>query len=56
MVNFDFKVKFIRVKDFFNEINCKKSLISNTVDEKRLSKLFTNFHVSWDTLYLQIKK
>ena len=27
----DFKVKYIQAKDFYNEINCKKPLISNTV-------------------------
>ena len=34
------------------KINCKQRLIFNTVYGRRLSKLFTNFHVSWDTLYL----
>ena len=48
----DFTVKYIRVKYFRKEIDCKKSLISNTVCGRRHSKLFTNCHVSWDTLYL----
>ena len=50
-----FKVKYIWVKDFFNELNCEKSLISKTVYERRHSKLFTNCHVSWNTLYHKIK-
>ena len=41
----------MRVKDFFNEMNCKKSLLFNTVYGRRHSKLFTNCHVLWDTLY-----
>ena len=48
----DFKVKYIRVKICVNEINCKKSLTYNKVYGRRLSKLFTNCHVSWDTLFL----
>ena len=50
-----FKVKCIQVKDFFNEINCKKPLTSNTVYERRHSKLFINCHVSWDTMYMRIE-
>ena len=30
----------------------KKCLIFNTVYERGHSKLFTNCHVSWDTLYI----
>ena len=48
----DFTVKYIRVKYFRKEIDCKKSLISNTVCGRKHSKLFTNCHVSWDTQYL----
>ena len=33
-------------------MNCKKSIVSNTVYGRRHSKLFTNCHVSCDTLYL----
>ena len=33
----DFKVKYIQVKDFFNEINCNKPLTSNTVYGRRHS-------------------
>ena len=47
----DFKVKYIWVKDLFNEINCIHYLISNTVFGRRHSKPFINSHVSWDTLY-----
>ena len=36
---------------FFNAINCKKSLISITTYGRIL---FTNCHVSWDTLYLRV--
>ena len=36
----------------FNYINGKTILISNTAYGRRHSKLFTNCHVSWDTLYL----
>ena len=49
----DFTVKKNMSLTFFKEINCKKSLISNTVYGRRHSKLFTNCHVSWDTLYLK---
>ena len=45
------KIKYIWVKVLFNKINCKKSLISYTIYGRRHLKLFTNFHVSWDTLY-----
>ena len=45
------KLKNMWVKDFINEINFKKCLISNTVYGRRHSKLFTNSQVSWDTLY-----
>ena len=48
--------KCIYVKDFLNKINNKKSSISNTVYGGRHSKLFTNFHVSWDTLYKHEKQ
>ena len=44
----------ILLNEFLNEINCKKSFISNTVCGRRHPKLFTNCHVSWDTLYLRI--
>ena len=37
-----------------NEINCKQPLISNAVYGRWHSKLFTNCHVSWDTLYVII--
>ena len=47
----NFKVKYILAKYFLNEINCKQPLISNTVYGRRHSRLFTNCHVSWDTLY-----
>ena len=36
-------------------MNCKKSLISNTVCERRHLTLFSNWHVSWNALYLHIK-
>ena len=49
----DFKVKYIWAKDFLNELNCIKPLLSNTVYGRRHLKLFTNCLVSWDTLYLQ---
>ena len=45
----DLKIKIYLSKSFFNFINCKTS---NTVYRRRHSKLFTNCHVSWDTLYL----
>jgi len=32
----DFRVKYIRVKQFFKEINCKTILISNTVCGRRI--------------------
>ena len=32
----DFKVKYICLKDIFNEVNCKKSKTSNIVNERRL--------------------
>ena len=48
----DFKVKYIRLKDFFDEIKCKKFLIL-IVYGRRHSKLFTNCHVSWDTLWIK---
>ncbi len=44
-------VKYTGAKDFLNEMNCKHLLISNTLYERWHSKLFTNCHVSWDTLY-----
>ena len=50
----DLKVKYIQAKDFFNEINYKKSLIFNTVYGRRHSYLFINCHVSWDTLYKKV--
>ena len=40
----DFKEKYIWAKDFSNEINCIKPVLSNTVYERRHSKLFTNCH------------
>ena len=46
------KVKCIWVKDFLTKKSCKRSLIYNTVYERRHSKLFRSCHVSWDTLYL----
>ena len=48
----DNKVKYIWEKDVFNEMTCKKSLISNMIYGRRHSKLFKNCHVSWDTLYI----
>ena len=48
---FDFKVNHIWVKEFFNEINCVNSSIYTIIYGRRHSKLFTNCHVSWDTLY-----
>ena len=45
------KEKNIWAKDLLSEINCKQPLISNTVYGRWHSKLFTNCHVSWDTLY-----
>ena len=36
----------------FKELNCDKSIISNIVYGRRHLKLFTNCHVSRDTLYL----
>ena len=39
-------------KRIFNEINCEKSLIYITVYGRRHSKLFTNCHISCDTMYL----
>ena len=50
----DKKIKYNWAKVLFNEINCKKFLISYTVYERRHLKLFTNCHVSWDTLYLNL--
>ena len=47
-----FQSKIYLSKDFVTEINCKKSVISYKVHGRRHSKLFTNCHVSWDTLYL----
>ena len=52
----EFKVKCIYTKVFLNEINCKHHLISITVHGRRHSKLFTNFHVLWDTLYFELKE
>ena len=49
--SFDFKVNHIWVKEFFNEINSVNSSIYNIIYGRRHSKLFTNCHVSWDTLY-----
>ena len=43
-----FKVKHIWVKELFNEINCE--VLYNTIWKK--TKLITNCHVSWDTLYV----
>ena len=48
------KVKCIWVKDFLTKKSCKKSIIYNTVYERRHSKLFRSCHVSWDTLYLTL--
>ena len=45
----DFEVRLS--KRFYNEINCKKCLISNTVYGRRHSKLFTNCYVSWKHPY-----
>ena len=38
----DFKVKYIWEKDVFNEMTCKKSLISNIIYGRRHSKVFNN--------------
>ena len=46
----DFKLRYIRVKEFVNEIKCNKSSISNIIYGIRHSKPFTNCH---DTLYLK---
>ena len=51
----DFKAKYNWVKDF-SKINCKKSLKYNTSYERRHSKLFTNCHVSLDTLYVDLQR
>ena len=49
-----FQSKIYLSKHFFNELNCKISLIfDNRVYGRRHSKLFINCHVSWDTLYFQ---
>ena len=53
IVNIDFKVKYIWVKDVLKELTCKKSLNHNTVFGRRHSELFTNCHVSRDTLCSQ---
>ena len=47
------KVKYIWAKDFLNEINCMKPLLSNTSNGRRHSKLFTNCHVAWNTQYIK---
>ena len=39
-------------KMVLNEIYCKMSLIPNTINGRRHLKLFTNCHVSCDTLYV----
>jgi len=53
IVNIDFKVKYIWVKDVLKELTCKKSLNHNTVFGRRHSELFTNCPVSRDTLCSQ---
>ena len=45
-----FRSKIYLSKTFFNEFNSEKSLKFNTVYGRRHSKLFTNCHVSRDTL------
>ena len=50
----NFKVKCIWAKDFLTELNCKQPLTSKTLYKRRHSKLFTNCHVSWDTLYFKV--
>ena len=50
----DFKLTYIWVKDFLQEINFKMTIMTNIVYGRRPSKLFTNCHVSWDTLYMSI--
>ena len=42
--------KIYSSKKFLIQNKQKKFSISNTVYGRRHSKLFTNFHVSWDTL------
>ena len=44
----DFKLKYIWEKDVFNEMPCKKSLISNIIYGRRHSKRINNSHISWD--------
>ena len=52
----DFLVKYIWVKCVFKtKLTAKKSLISNTECGRWHSKLFTNCHVLWDTLYLKLE-
>jgi len=43
----------IIVNFYFSKNICKKPLIFNSVCGRRHSKLFTNCHVSWDTLYIK---
>ena len=51
-IKIDFKENYIWVKINSQEINCKMTVMSNTVYGRRHSKLFINCHVSWDTLYI----
>ena len=50
-VKIDFKVKYIWATDFLNEINCYQPLMSKTVYGRRHSELFTNCHVSLNTVF-----
>ena len=51
----DCKVNYIWVNDLFNKINSIKYLISKTIYDRRHSKPFINCHVSWDTLYKNLR-